>query len=172
VSEDIVLSYIHNSGTVYSLNPNDIVYLRNAGVSDRVIGAMLDQRKAVEAQAAAAAATSAQTAVAPQPIYAPTYSSPDVPQYAPDALQAPSDAQSGNGSSVYVIQSPAVSSAYYGGYYYGGYPYYSYPTVALGFTYGGYGHYHGGCYSHGGHYYGGYRGGYHASGYHGGGYHR
>src|SRR5438128_4692372 len=45
VNEDIIQSYIQNSGTIYNLGPNDIVYLRDQGVSDRVLNAMLDQRK-------------------------------------------------------------------------------------------------------------------------------
>ena len=28
VSEDVILNYVHNSGTIYNLGPNDIVYLR------------------------------------------------------------------------------------------------------------------------------------------------
>jgi hypothetical protein len=168
VSEDIVLSYIHNSGTIYSLNPNDIVYLRNQGVSDRIIGAMLDQRKAVEAASQAsiaAAASAAAMAPPPQPMYAPTYSEPE-------ASQPMSDTDSSGGSSVYVIQSPAVASAYYGsyyspGYYSGGYPYYGYgsygyPAVSFGFVIGSHGHFHGG----GGHYHGYYHGASHAGGFH------
>ena len=53
VSEDVTLNFIHNSGTIYNLSPNDIVYLRNQGVSDRVINTMLDQRKNVPAEMAA-----------------------------------------------------------------------------------------------------------------------
>ena len=53
VSEDVTLNFIHNSGTIYNLAPKDIVYLHNEGVSDRVINAMLDQRKNVPAEMAA-----------------------------------------------------------------------------------------------------------------------
>src|SRR6266550_8429493 len=61
VSEDVILSYVQNSGTAYSLGPDDIVRLRNEGVSDRVINTMLAQHKrAVEV---------AQNAAAPAPIY-------------------------------------------------------------------------------------------------------
>src|SRR5512142_578208 len=45
ISDDIVVNYVENSGTVYNLSPADIAYLRNEGVSDRVVNAMLDQRK-------------------------------------------------------------------------------------------------------------------------------
>src|SRR5439155_1211767 len=60
VSEDITLTYIQNSGTIYDLRPNDIVYLKEQGVSDKLISAMMEQRKkaldAAAAQQTAAAA--------------------------------------------------------------------------------------------------------------------
>ena len=90
VSEDVTLNFIHNSGTIYNLSPNDVVYLRDQGVSDRVINTMLDQRKNVPAEMAAQSAPSpAATAPAPaypdanaaaaaqaSPQYAPTYAQP------------------------------------------------------------------------------------------------
>src|SRR5437016_4186417 len=45
VNEEITLSYIQTSGTIYSLGSKDIVYLKQQGVSDKVINAMLEQRK-------------------------------------------------------------------------------------------------------------------------------
>ena len=66
-SEDVTLNYIRSTGTIYNLAPNDIVYLRNEGVSDRVINTMLDQRKNVPAE------TATQPAPAPrQSIQTPT----------------------------------------------------------------------------------------------------
>ena len=50
VGDDIVVNYIRNTGTIYVLSPQDIIYLRNQGVSDRVINAMIEQRKAVTAE--------------------------------------------------------------------------------------------------------------------------
>jgi len=35
ISDDVVLNYIRNSGTIYTLGPQEIVYLRNQGVSER-----------------------------------------------------------------------------------------------------------------------------------------
>src|SRR6266699_3889998 len=58
VGDEITLTYIQNSGTIYNLGPKDIVYLRDQGVSDRVINTMLDQRKKL-------AEVAAQTAPAP-----------------------------------------------------------------------------------------------------------
>lgn len=174
VSEDVILTFIHNSGTVYNLAPNDIVYLRNAGVSDRVISAMLDQRKNVPAEAAAQTAPPSAPATAPAPVYpdanaaaaaqaqaqaqyAPTYAQP-----APTYVQP--DAASASASSLYVIpySSPGYGYSSYYPYYYGGYPYYYGPSVVFGFGYGG-GYYRGG-------YYGGYRGGYHGGVHYGGSY--
>jgi len=137
VSDDITLNYIHNSGTIYSLSPNDIVYLRNQGVSDKVVNAMLDQRQNVPAdtanqnalQAQAAAAAGAQLPVStdpnafqaapvyvqPPPLYAqapPAYVPPDAAPPAPSTLYVMPYA--GSGSGYY------PSATYYGGGYYGG----------------------------------------------------
>jgi len=35
LSDDVTINYIRNSGTIYNLGPNDIVYLHNQGVSER-----------------------------------------------------------------------------------------------------------------------------------------
>jgi hypothetical protein len=155
VAEETIVSFIQNSGTVYNLQANDIVYLRNEGVSDRVISAMLEQkRKFIEqseqnAGAPVSSSPPAQQPAATQP--APVYVQPPV-QTAP--------------SSVYVIPYPAAPSAYYGYYgYYRPYPYYypyygGYwgPSISLGFGFGGGYHGHGfshwggshGYYGHGG----------------------
>src|SRR5712672_1328232 len=41
VSDDIIVSYIQSASTVYSLEPKDIVYIKEQGVSDRVLSAMM-----------------------------------------------------------------------------------------------------------------------------------
>jgi type II secretory pathway pseudopilin PulG len=141
VNESITLSYIQNSGTIYDLRPNDIVYLKGQGMSDTVISAMMDQRKkaldsAAQAQAAAAAAQQQQqVADASGAVTAPstpTYGQSEPiyaePTYTPE-------------STVYVIPSPAVAYAYYSSYrpysygYYGGY--YGAPYRYCGPTYCG-----------------------------------
>ena len=158
VSEDVILTYVQNSGTVYNLGPQEIVYLHEQGVSDRVINTMQDQRKkAAEAApqtappAVAAAQAYADTAtVAAAPVYyqpAPVYVQPE-PVYVP-------------ASTLYVIPyygsgyyvSAGCYRPYYGGYcgsyrpycgsYYGGY--YRYPSVgvSVGFGFGGHGYGHG-----------------------------
>src|SRR5439155_23179374 len=45
VGDDIIVNYVRNSGTIYNLTAADLVNLKNAGVSERVINAMLEQRK-------------------------------------------------------------------------------------------------------------------------------
>ena len=170
VSEDITLNFIRNSGTIYNLAPKDIVYLRNEGVSDRVINTMLDQRKNVPAETAAQTAPATAPPAPPAPVYtdvnaaaaaqasvqyAPTYVQPAPVYVQPEPTYAPA-------STLYVI--PYSSSGYgyssYSPYYYGGYSHYYGPSVVYGFGYRGGGHY-------GGHY-GGYRGGYHGGGHYGG----
>jgi len=82
VGEEVTLNFIRNSGTIYNLAPKDIVYLRNEGVSDRVINTMLDQRKNVPAEAATQAAL-ANTAPAPSaPVSSGAIAAP-ARQYAP-----------------------------------------------------------------------------------------
>jgi hypothetical protein len=142
VSEDTILAYVGNSGTAYNLSVNEILFLKEQGVSDRVLAAMLDQRNRL----AAAAAQNAQAAPAPPPA---NYPDAGAPQYAPAAAQpgpyAQDPAAAAPASSVYVIPGASPSYVYPGDYssYSYGYPYYG--------GYGGYGGYHGG--------YGGYHGG-------------
>jgi len=151
IGENIILNYIQSSGTIYNLGPKDIVYLRDQGVSDTVINAMLDQRKRAElaSQAAAAAAAQAGAAAAPMvaeasPAAAPTTTDQPV-TYAEAPLTPPA-------SSVYVIPYSGSYYApyypYYGPAYYGGW--YG-PSIAFGFRFGGHGGFHGGHGSFGGH---------------------
>jgi hypothetical protein len=153
VSEDVIVSYVNNSTFTSSLSSDDIVRLRNEGVSDRVISAMMDkQTKMIERLP--------NPAPAPAPVYAETENS------APP-VQQPAVAPLTPSSSTYVIPYPAATAAYYGYYspYYGSYyspyyynaPYYGYyggPTFSFRFGFGGH---------HGGHHYGhhGHRGGVH-----------
>jgi hypothetical protein len=151
VSDDTIISYIRNSANSFALDADQIIYLRQQGVSDAVVNVMLNQpRNAVvaTAQAAPAAAqqnnssvtTSAQTTIAAsQP--ATTY------------------VQSVPSSTVYLIpdtQTYLYNSTYYQPYYY---PYYygsSPVTLSFGFGGGWGGGWHGGGYHGGG---GGFRGG-------------
>jgi len=143
VSEDVIVSYVQNSGTAYSLGSDDIVRLRNEGVSDRVINTMLDQhKKAVDA---------AQIAAAPAPVYSDNTSSPAVSESQPAQNSAPAEAPlTPPASSTYVIPYPPATAPYYGypSYYYPYYPYYyggyyGGPIVSFRFGFGG---------GHGGHF--------------------
>ncbi len=162
VGEEIILNYVRGSGTIYNLGAKEIVYLRDQGVSDKVVNAMLDQRKRAEVamQAAAQVAPVQPSETAAPPVNAdvtsangmeaPAYSDPNA-TYAQAPLTPPA-------SSAYVIPyAPSYYAPY--GYYY---PYYGGwygPSVAFGFGYGGHGHYYYG--GHGGHASGGHSGGSH-----------
>ena len=155
VGDEVIIAFIMNSGRIYHLSASEILYLREQGVSDQVLTAMLSAGQNV-------AATSAQAAPQPvaQPALQPAPTGPTAvwanssPQPAPAATQfAPAYVEAA--APVYAQPSPvyAYPAPYYG--YYDSWPYYwGYPSVSFGFGFGG-GHY----------------GGYHGGGYHGGGYH-
>lgn len=135
VSEDVIVNFIGNSGTIYNLSPNDIVYLRHEGVSDRVINAMLEKhKKALDAAQNQTAPAPATPAAQPQDTAATAPPNP-----APVYVQQPAQPAP---STVYVVPYPAANAAYYGYYpyygYYGPYyaPYYG-PSISLGFRFGG-----------------------------------
>jgi uncharacterized membrane protein YgcG len=141
IGTDTIIAYIKNSGNSYDLNADQIIYLRQQGISDAVIVTMLTQARPVQVPATAS-----------NPAQPPTAATAYDGQVTPPPT-AP--------SVTYVPSTPAVSYYYqpdYEPYYY--YPdYYAYPLGS--FSFGWYGGYYGGGYR------GGYRGGY---GGHGGGY--
>jgi hypothetical protein len=157
INENIIVNYVQNSGTIYNLSPQDIVTLKNQGVSDHVLSAMLNQRKQVES------AAQLTTQVAPAVPNAPAVPDANVAPAAPDyydqgaVYEQPQPAPAAS-SSVYVIPYPQATAAYYGyysypygyyrPYYYGGY--YG-PSISLGFRFGGHGYYGRGFYGHGSH---------------------
>ena len=126
VSDDVIATYIQNTGTIYSMGPNDIVYLKDQGVSDRIINTMLDQRRianevAAQAQQQQAAVQTPAPAENSGPVTTPAYS--DSQAAAPTVTQPAA-------SSLYVIPYPTPAYPYYGRSYYS-YPYstyYSYPS--------------------------------------------
>jgi hypothetical protein len=148
VSEDVVLNYVLNSGTVYNLGPKDIIYLRNQGVSDRVITTMMNQRNRVaEESAQQAAAQAASQPQGPFPVYSDPDAAPGQPPYAPAYVEPPPPPQPPP-STLYVIPfRPGIAGyyPYYGGYYG--------PGISLVYGFGRGGYYRG--YYHGGHYYSG-----------------
>ena len=144
VSDSIIVSYIQNSGTIYSLNAGEIVYLKQQGVSDAALNAMLNQRSRLTGSTEPSTTTDSSTTASAQ-----TYTT---------AAPAVNYVQTAPSSTVYII--PDTQTYQYDAWYYGGYPYYSYPyyggyygwpAVSLSFGWGGY-------------YGGGYHGGYHGGG--------
>lgn len=127
INDGTILTYIQNSGTTYNLNADQIVYLKQQGVSDTVINAMINQRTAVSAQNAVT--TSSQNNYTPVP--APSYSPP---------VENTTYIQTVPASTVYVI--PDTRTYYYSGYYsyphyyYGGY---FYPSVSVSFGFRNFG---------------------------------
>jgi len=110
VTDDVIVAYIHNSGNSYSLNADQIIYLRQKGISDKVLTAMLMQPKIATAPTPTTPAPGES-----YPVQAPiTY-----PQSAP-AYDQPVSSQS-----VYTI--PNNQIYYYSSYYPFYYPYYYYP---------------------------------------------
>ena len=168
VGEDVILNYVRGSGTIYNLGPQEIVYLRDQGVSEKVINAMLDQRKRAElaVQPAPAPAVIQQpadvtTTASPAPqnnAAAPVYTDSNA-TYAQAPLTPPA-------STVYTIPyAPTYYVPYGYSYpYYTAYPYYGgwygAPTVSFGFRFGG--GWHGGhgfvAHGFGGHGFGGHGG--------------
>ena len=162
VNDSVVVNYIQNSGTIYSLTAGEIVYLKQQGVSDPVLNAMLNQRSRITGSTEPGATTA--TSPNPGSVPATTVATQPTVAYVP---ATPS-------STVYVI--PDTQTARYNAWYYGGNPYYGYPyyggyyygwpAVSLSFGWGSYNYCGNGW--HGGGYAGWHGGGY--NGWHGGGY--
>jgi hypothetical protein len=149
VSEATIINYIVNSRSSYGLDANQIVYLKQQGVSDTVINVMLNQpRPTVTAAAQPAAATASSTATAtvnintqPEAMYyqvAPIYVPSSSVYVIPDTQTARYYAYSYNpyyGGRSYLDYQPS----YFGSYiYYGSRPYYGNRVITIGRG-GGYG---------------------------------
>lgn len=148
IGDDTIIAYIKNSGNSYGLNADQIIYLRQQGVSDAVIATMLNQPKP-------AVAIATPTTPAPQPLASTAYIG-QVPTPPVTYVQTVPDTTDYYQSDYY----------YYEPYYYPAYAWY--PPVTFSFGWGGYyGGYRGGYYRGGGHG-GGWHGGGSAGGWHGG----
>ncbi|MDE3068774.1 MAG: hypothetical protein KGJ60_14670 [Verrucomicrobiota bacterium] len=165
VSDDVIVNYIQNSHFTYGLDASQIIYLRQQGVSDRVITTMLNQRGNA-------------TPALVQPVAAPAGSQTGGTEtYAASPPPTVTYVQTVPSSTVYVIPDTQAYNYnqwyYYNSPYYYGYYAWPYPAVSFSFGFGGYyGGYHHGGYYRGGDYHGG---GFHGGGgwgYHGGGHHR
>jgi hypothetical protein len=151
IGEPTIVAYVQSSGNSFNLDANQIVYLKQQGVSDGVVKAMLDQKNRPGAVSA------------PAPL---DYSGTAQPQVAAPATPAPIIVQQQPSSSVYVI--PDTQTYYFNAYdpYYYGYYGWGAPVVGIGWGFGwggGYGH---GWYGGGGYHGGGWGGGYHGGGGH------
>ena len=83
VGDSTIIAYIRNSGNAYAMNAQQIIYLRQKGVSDAVVSMMLNQPKGATVpvtapavavnSAAVSTATVAPTVTYEQPAPAPTY---------------------------------------------------------------------------------------------------
>jgi len=143
ISEDVIVKYVQNSGTIYNLSPEVLVYMRNEGVSDRILNTMLDQGKTVTAAGTTSDWSSQGQSAQPQPQAQPQ----PAPQVAPVYTQPPQpEPKPAPVSTVYVV--PYYQATYAEPYWPGWYgPYYSgwySPAISLGFGFGfGHGHGHG-----------------------------
>ncbi|HUB86952.1 MAG TPA: hypothetical protein VMB22_03605 [Verrucomicrobiae bacterium] len=152
VGDDTIITFIQNSGTIYGLDANQIVYLKQQGVSSAVINAMLNQRTLLAAGGSQSDNSTATVAQPPTTVAQPTVTY----------------VQTVPASTVYVIPNTQLynyDASYYYPYYY--FPYYAwpYPRVSLSFGFGGH---WGGGYYRGGDFHGGFHnGGFHGVGFHG-----
>ena len=149
IPDTTVIAYIKSSGNSYGLNADQIIYLREQGVSDAVVNAMLTQPRPGVVAAA--------SAPAPAPVAAPDNSQ------TPDPALAEAQPVDAPASSVSVYEMPDSGPypypAYYPSYYGYGYPVYAPVGISIGF---------GGRFGGGGFHGGGYNGGFHGGGGNGG----
>ncbi len=97
MGDDVIIAYIKNSGTSYSLSADDLLYLNSQGVSQPVISTLL--------QAKSAADTAPVPASAPAPVATPPVAPPtDAQNYPPPSTPAPGPAPGG---------SPEINSDYF-----------------------------------------------------------
>jgi hypothetical protein len=127
VGDDTIITYIKNSGTSYGLNADQIIYLREQGLSSAVLNAMLSQ-PAPGAIANASPNQSTQAPAAPA-----SYSSTTQP--------APPSSSSMIGPSVTAIDPTAAAAANTTYYYYQPYPYTYYPAYSYPYYYPAYGYF-------------------------------
>lgn len=149
VGDDTIVAFVKQSSSAYDLSAEDIVYLRDQGVTDRVVSTMLTVRSS--------GGSTAELASAPAP--APTPSAQPAASVAPGQTVYPGGAAPAATTTTTVVQpavtyvqpsptvvytSPVVTEYYGGPYYYGyGYPYYGWrPGISVSLGFGG--RFHGG----------------------------
>lgn len=70
-SDDVILGYLRNSGASYTLSADEIIYLNNQGVSQKVIAALQSQPGVPVAPAAPAVPAAPVVPAAPSPAFVP-----------------------------------------------------------------------------------------------------
>jgi hypothetical protein len=167
IEESIILSFIKCSEVAYQPSAQELIRLRELGVSATAVASLLHRGEELRQRAAEAQKQQTQPAPAPE---APQVASPPEPTRVYYAT--PANYSVASPSVVYV---PSYSYSYWPSYGYGGsyYPRYyggyyggCYASFSVGFGFGGGGYY--GGYRYGGYrggYYGGYRGSYHVGSY-------
>ena len=127
VSDDTIIAYVQNTGNSYNLDADQILWLRQQGISDAVLTAMLSQPRA-------GVAPSSSAMPPPQPVAPPVY--PGAYPTAPAPYPVPDNSAtvdtSDYGQPVYYYNSQPYYYCYYPGYGYCYTPYY------LGWGYRGY----------------------------------
>jgi hypothetical protein len=130
VGDDTIIAYVRNTNSGYSLDANQIIFLRQQGVSEAVITAMLNQPRSGIAPAA-------QSAPAAQPTVAVASSGSSTAMYNSTAAAQPTATVAP--TVTYVQTVPTYYSYPYAYPYY--YPYYYgygwYPGVSIGFGFRG-----------------------------------
>ena len=130
VGDDTIIAYVRNTNAGYSLDANQIIFLRQQGVSEAVITAMLNQPRS-------GAASAPQPAPAAQPPAAVASSGGSTAMYNSTAAAQPTATVAP--TVTYVQTAPAYYSyPYYYPYYYPNYYGYGwYPGVSIGFGFRG-----------------------------------
>jgi hypothetical protein len=122
IGEEVIAGFIRNSGSTYSLSPKDVIYLRDQGVSDRIVNTMLEHRTAPEMTSDQNQNQPVELANSASVPYPPPYVQ-QVPVYVPAPVE-----EEPPQSTLYVIPYPARVAAYYGSSgFYGTSGYYSAP---------------------------------------------
>ena len=149
VDESVVLAYVKNSPQAFNPGADEIIRLRDAGISSQVLTAMLQRGGELRQQAVAAAAAAPQPMPPMQPPSTAGYATEGAPQAYP-TYSAPDE--SAPASTVYYLSSgyPTYSYPYSYSYYYPGYSYvyggYYYPYYYYPYCY--YPYYSRYCYPH------------------------
>lgn len=119
VGDEVVLAYIRNSQAIFDLNADQLLYLKDVGLSPQVITSMLDHDNAIKSQTQPTAPPPQEqpTAPAPQPQYAPQAPQPaPATQYAQPAsatVPAPAPVASAVPPPTYVGSAPLEVSYFY-----------------------------------------------------------